>query len=207
MNGFELAVLLLAWGIAAASPGPATLAIAGTSMQRGRAAGLAVATGIVCGSASWGIAAAMGMSALMLANAWAVEVLRYVGAGYLLWLAIKSLRAGVANKPVMQASAGQGSMRRLYIKGLLIHLTNPKAIFAWGAIFAVAVPPQSDTVVIAQAFMALAAVSTCVFLGYALLFSTGAFVRGYQKMRRWFDLGVGVMFGAASVKILTARLS
>lgn len=207
MSGVELAVLLLAWGVAAASPGPATLSIAGTAMERGRAAGLAIALGIVCGSATWGIAAAMGMSALMLANAWAVEVLRYVGAGYLLWLAIKSLRSGLADKPMLQAKAGRGGLRRLYVKGLLIHLTNPKAIFAWGAIFAVAVPPGSGFAIIAQSFLALAVVSTTVFLGYALLFSTSAFVRGYQRARRWFDLGVGVMFGAASLKILTARLS
>lgn len=207
MTGWEFSLLLVAWAIGGASPGPATLAIAGTSMERGRAAGLAVAGGIVCGSASWGIAAALGMSALMLANAWIVEILRYVGAAYLMYLGFKALRSSMIDKPLAQVQAKRGDLRALYTKGLFLHLTNPKAIFGWGAIFAIAVPPGSEPWVIWESFAALFAVSNLVFFGYAFLFSTGTFVRGYQRMRRWFELGFGLMFGFAGFKILTARLS
>ena len=55
-------------------------------MNRGRTAGLAVAAGIFCGSATWGLAAALGLSALMAANAWVVEALRYAGAAELWFL-------------------------------------------------------------------------------------------------------------------------
>ncbi|PTX57300.1 threonine/homoserine/homoserine lactone efflux protein [Litoreibacter ponti] len=206
MTGWEFALLLVAWAVGGASPGPATLAIAGTSMERGRPAGLAVAAGIVCGSASWGVAAALGMSALMLANAWLVELLRYVGAAYLIYLGAKAIRSSMTDKPLARVQAKRGDLRALYVKGLLLHLTNPKAIFGWGAIFAIAVPPGSDPAVIWESFAALLAVSNIVFFGYALLFSTGAFVRGYQRMRRWFELGFGVMFGFAGFKILTTRL-
>ena len=65
----EMFLLLIGWAVAAASPGPATLAISVAAMGGGRAAGLAMAAGVVAGSASWGIAAALGLSALMLANA------------------------------------------------------------------------------------------------------------------------------------------
>lgn len=207
MSGFEFGLLLLAWAIGGASPGPATLAIAGTSMERGRAAGVAVAAGIVCGSAAWGVAAALGMSALMLANAWLVEILRYVGAAYLMYLGFKALRSGVTDKPLAKVQAKQGGLRSVYLKGLLLHLTNPKAVFGWGAIFAIAVPPGSDPRAVWEAFAALFAVSNLVFFGYALLFSTAAFIRGYQKMRRWFEISFGLMFGFAGLKILTAKLS
>lgn len=207
MTGWEFGLLLVAWAVGGASPGPATLAIAGTSMERGRSAGIAVAAGIVCGSVSWGIAAALGMSALMLANAWAVEVLRYMGAAYLIYLGYKALRSSMTDKPLAQVQAKRGGLRALYVKGLLLHLTNPKAIFGWGAIFAIAVPPGSEPLVIWESFAALFAVSNLVFFGYAFLFSTGTFVRGYQRMRRWFELGFGLMFGFAGFKILTARLT
>ena len=207
MTGFEFALLLLAWAIGGASPGPATLAIAGTSMERGRAAGLAVAAGIVCGSASWGVAAALGMSALMLANAWLVEVLRYVGAAYLMYLGFKALRSGLSDKPLAKVQAKRGGLRSVYLKGLLLHLTNPKAVFGWGAIFAIAVPPGSDPRAVWETFGALFIVSNLVYFGYALLFSTAAFIRGYQKLRRWFEISFGLMFGLAGLKILTARLT
>jgi threonine/homoserine/homoserine lactone efflux protein len=203
----EFALILVAWAVGGASPGPATLAIAGTSMERGRAAGLAVAAGIVCGSAFWGIAAALGLSALMLANAWLVEILRYVGGAYLLYLAYKALKSALSDKPVVQAKAKRGDLGAIYVKGLLLHLTNPKAIFGWGAMFAVIVPPTSSPDVLIQTFLALITVSNIVFFGYALLFSLGAFVRGYQKMRRWFEVTFALLFGAAGLKILTTRLT
>jgi threonine efflux protein len=206
LTPIELSLLLLAWAIGGASPGPATLAIASTSMNRGRAAGLAVAAGIVCGSASWGVAAALGMSAIMLANAWAVEVLRYVGAAYLMYLGFKALKSAMSDKPMTQASAKSGSLRTVFTKGLMLHLTNPKAIFGWGAIFAIAVPPGSTPDAIVKTFAALFIVSNFVFFGYALLFSTAAMVRGYQKLRRWFELSFGILFGLAGLKILTARI-
>lgn len=205
MTGIEFTILLIAWALGGASPGPATLAIAGTSMQRGRAAGLAVAAGIVCGSATWGIAAALGVSAVMLANAWAVELLRYFGAAYLLWLAFKSAKSACSDKPIAQVSAGQGNLGRLYFKGLLLHLTNPKAIFGWGAMFAVVVPPGSEPAVLIQTFLALIAVSNMVFFGYALLFSTASFITGYQKLRRWFEGAFAALFGLAGLKILMSR--
>jgi threonine/homoserine/homoserine lactone efflux protein len=147
------------------------------------------------------------MSALMLANAWLVEILRYVGAAYLLYLGFKALRSGLSDKPLAKVQAKRGGLQSIYLKGLLLHLTNPKAIFGWGAIFAIAVPPGSDPRAVWETFAALFMVSNLVFFGYALLFSTAAFIRGYQKMRRWFEISFGLMFGFAGLKILTARLT
>ena len=91
-----LIALWIAWVAAGGSPGPATMSIAGTSMQSGRRAGMFMAFGILFGSACWGLAAAAGLSGLMLANAWAFEILRYAGAAYLLWLAVKAARSAWA---------------------------------------------------------------------------------------------------------------
>lgn len=48
-----LPVILVGWALAGGSPGPATLAISSTSMAHGRGAGVALATGVVAGSAVW----------------------------------------------------------------------------------------------------------------------------------------------------------
>lgn len=199
-----LPALLLGWMIAGGSPGPATLAISGTSMGQGRRAGLAVALGILVGSASWGIAAALGFSAIMVSNAWLFEVLRYLGAAYLMYLALKSLRAAWAGAPPATIAAPTG---RLFVKGALIHLTNPKAILSWGAIYAIALPSGADLSAVWALFAILFSASIVVFLGYALLFSAPPIVRGYLRAKRLFDLSFGVLFGFASLKILTARLT
>lgn len=201
--GPEILLILIGWAIAGGSPGPATLAISGTAMQSGRSAGVAVAAGIVAGSASWGIAAALGMSAVMMANAWLFEVIRYAGAAYLLFLAIKSLRS--ATKPALP-QAVHVSRERLFLKGFLIHLTNPKAILSWGAIYAIALPTGASAVQVWELFALLIATSNLIFFGYAFLFSVPGVSRRYIALKRWFDALFAALFGAASLRILTARL-
>ncbi len=200
----DLWIVLLGWFIAGGSPGPATLAISGTAMANGRTSGLAVASGVLAGSFSWGVAAALGMSAIMMANAWVFEVVRYLGAAYLLWLAFKSLRSAYFGRP---PSAHEIAQRALFLKGFAIHITNPKAVFSWGAIYAIALPPGAGSMAIWQLFTVLIVSSMVIFWGYALLFSTPRIAQAYRRAGRWFDLAFGFLFGAASLRILTTELS
>lgn len=205
MTGYELLLVLIGWAVAGGSPGPATLAISGTAMHAGRRSGLVIAAGILSGSACWGIAAALGMSAVMLANVWVFEVLRYAGASYLLYLAVRSLRRALRSGDALPAAAA-GDLRRLFFKGMLVHITNPKAILAWGAICAIALPSGAGMTQVWQLFAMLISVSLVVFLGYGLLFSSPRIARGYARARRWFDGAFAMLFGAASIRILIARL-
>lgn len=195
--------ILMGWMIAGGSPGPATLAISGMSMAHGRPAGLQLAAGVVVGSACWGIAAGLGLSAIMMAHVWLFEAVRYAGAAYLFWLAIKSLRSAWRGQPAQGIAGGTA---RPFLKGLLLHLTNPKAILSWGAIYAIALTPGAGPVGVWGLFAALISASMLVFFGYALLFATAPVSRAYERARRWFDLAFGMLFGAASLRILTARL-
>ncbi|QIE46961.1 LysE family transporter [Pseudohalocynthiibacter aestuariivivens] len=205
MSGYETVLLLIAWAVAGGSPGPATLAISGTAMDEGRAAGLSIAAGIFCGSAFWGIAAGAGMSAVMLANAWVFEVIRYAGAAYLMWLAFKAFKRALHPPAAARMRAASG-LRRLWLKGALIHVTNPKAILSWGAIYAIALPPGATPAAVWWLFAMLIATSAVVFFGYGLLFSAPRIARGYTRLRRGFDAAFAVLFGAAGLKILTTRL-
>lgn len=206
MMGAELILYWVAWAMSAGSPGPATLSIAGTSMANGRRAGIVFALGISAGSACWGLAAALGMSAVMMANVWLFEAVKYIGAAYLLFLAVKSLRSALSPKAEMAQRAFGGTSRQIFSKGALIHLTNPKAVLGWGAIYAIMVPAQSTPNVLLGMYLFLLSASVFVFVGYAFLFSTVKVVSVYQKMRRVFELTFAGFFGFASLKILTTRL-
>ncbi|MFC3676675.1 LysE family translocator [Ferrovibrio xuzhouensis] len=210
-DGLHLPLILAAALLASASPGPATLAIAGTAMKSGRKYGLAVAAGILTGSLVWSTAAACGLGAAMLANAWVFEVLRWFGAGYLIFLAVKSARSALKpGEPALRGlglhNGGQTSLKRMYLSGLALHLTNPKAILFFGALYAVGVPAGATPADLATVILAIGAQSTLVFHGYALLFSSAPVARGYLRLRRWFEGAFAIGFGYAGVKILTARL-
>ena len=141
----------------------------------------------------------------MLANAWAFELVRYFGAAYLMFLAYKAARSALSKKDLATKSF-RGGARSLYAKGLALHLTNPKAILFFGSLFSLGIPPDTGAQELALVIAAVGFQSFLVFHGYALLFSSRAMTSVYLKLRRWFEGAFAIGFGAASFKILTAKV-
>lgn len=206
MVDVNIPLILAAGLIASVSPGPATLAIAGTSMERGRVQGVVIALGIFSGSITWSVSAAAGIGALMLVNLWVFEVIRYFGAGYLLFLAFQAARGALSDQQ-LNTRAVQGRLRRVYLQGLLLHLTNPKAVLFFGSIYTIGIPPGAQLSQLLTVMVSLALISFSVFVGYAVLFSTPLATKLYLRARRWFQAVFAVGFAAAGLKILTARLT
>ena len=204
LSDINLPLILIAALVAGASPGPATLAIAGTSMASGRASGLALAFGICVGSWVWAVSAAFGLGAIMLANAWMFEVIRYFGAAYLMYLAFKAARSALSSREI-KVRPMTGRRSTLFTKGLLLQLTNPKAILFIGSLYSLGVPAGSPVMGLAIVILAVGLLGFVIFHGYAILFSSKAMTRLYLRLRRWFEGAFAIGFGAASFKILTAR--
>ncbi|MEM6986037.1 MAG: LysE family translocator [Pseudomonadota bacterium] len=202
---FSFTVILIGWVLGAASPGPATLALSSTSMTHGRQAGLALAAGITTGSAAWGLAAAAGLSAIMLSHQLLFEMVRWAGACYLLYLAVQAARRAWREGTSGGALSAPPPLGKLYRRGLLLHLTNPKAIFGWGSVFAVVLPPDGTQADIWFQFGCFIVASAMVFFGYALVFSRDAVARRYKASQRWFDGAFAGLFGLASVHFMTLR--
>jgi threonine efflux protein len=200
------AQLALAWTtylIGAGSPGPSNMAIMGMAMNAGRKPALWLALGILSGSWFWGVLAALGISQ-MLANFSAGLIAMKVLCGlYLLWLAFKSAR--VACQPhgeMTAASAPVADPRSLYLRGLGMHLTNPKAVLAWLSTVTVGIPanasPHLAWVVVAGCMV----MGVCIFSGYALAFSTPAARGLYARSRRWLEGLLAGVFGLAGLQLL-----
>lgn len=206
LEHIDLPLILGAGLIGVASPGPSTLAIAGTSMETGRRRGLALAAGITCGSLTWSIAAALGLGAVMLANAWVFEVLRWAGAGYLAWLAIRSARSALRPGRAATRAVRAGSTARVVLRGFALHVTNPKAILFFGALYSLGVPAEASASELAVVVAAVGLQSALVFHFYAWLFSNPVATGVYLRLRRWFEGAFAIAFGAASLAVLTARL-
>jgi threonine efflux protein len=207
MHDINLLLILGAALLAGASPGPATLAIAGTSMQQGRRSGLALAAGVTTGSLIWSVSAAFGLGAVMQANVWMFETARYFGAGYLLYLAYRSAKSALRDGVPEAVSVQTPALRAAYGRGLALHLTNPKAILFFGSLFAIGLPANASVGDLVIVIMAIGLQSCIVFHGYALIFSNPAMTRGYLRMRRPIEALFAVVFATAGWRILTARFS
>ena len=197
---FDLTSLLtiaIAFFIAAASPGPATFAVATVSMHSGRKSGLFFGAGLALGLAVWGLVAATGLGAILQASSYALSVLKLVGGAYLLWLAWMSARSAMvkADMSVPPKSTRHHGFRH----GLVLNLSNPKAVIAWMAL------GLDDGGSAAQVMLAT---GTCMVLGlaiymlYALVFSTSGAMALYRKTRRWIDGAVAGLFAAAGIGLI-----
>lgn len=206
-NSFLSANLLLAYSaylLATLSPGPSNLAIMAIAMNSGRRPALVFAAGVVSGSLFWALLTALGLSAILTRYSQALLVLKLVGGAYLLWLAIRSARAAMAAPaaPVMLAALAQEPVKKLYLRGLGLHLTNPKAILAWVAIVSLALPGGASMVDALGVVFGCVGLGVLVFGGYALAFSTLAARRVYTALRRWLEGALALIFAAAGLKLL-----
>ncbi|MGJ5618221.1 LysE family translocator [Sulfitobacter sp. MF3-043] len=206
MTDVNLPVILFAAFIAAGSPGPATLAIAGTSMSSGRRVGLALASGVTTGSFIWSVSAAFGLGAVMAANAWMFEVARYIGAAYLMWLALKAARSAWYGNKLMTRPLPLTTPRCAYVKGLALHLTNPKAILFFGALYAIGIPIGTPPAALITVILAVGIQSLIMFHLYAVIFSSATMASAYARAKRWFECFFALAFGAIAIKVLTAKI-
>lgn len=202
----NLPLILSAAFVASASPGSATLAIADTAMQAGRRTGLALALGVVTGSLTWSIAAALGLAAVMASSVWMIEGMRHCGGAYLLYLAYRSARSAIRGPVARPPDAVEGSVSRAYAKGLALHLTNPKAILFFGSLYTLGLSPRTSPAELVLVIAAIGLQSALIFTGYAWLFSNGRMARGYLRLRRWFEGAFALLFAGAGLRVLTARL-
>jgi len=116
-------------------PGPAVMYVVSRSIGHGRAAGLVSVMGIVVGTLFHVVLATLGLSALLASSALAFQVVKYVGAAYLVYLGIRTLRRGDGN--FVNAANGDTRLTPILAQGALVNLLNPKT-----ALFFLAFLPQ-----------------------------------------------------------------
>lgn len=197
----------LAYLLGTASPGPSNMAIMAVAMRQGRLPALMLAAGVITGSLCWALLVATGLSSLLLLYAQAIVVIKIAGGGYLLLLAWKAARSAL-RRGEPQGAGGESMMLpkgALYRRGLLLHLGNPKAILVWTAIMSLGLHPGAAPSVLPAIVGGCALLGIIVFSSYALLFSTRAMSRGYQKCRRIIEGVFALFFTAAGLKLLLSR--
>lgn len=147
MNAFSaVASFAVVAGLMTIIPGLDTVLVVRTALAQGRRRGFAVALGVNTGVLIWGAAAAVGVSALLVASHLAYDLLRLAGAAYLVWLGSMMIwhtwrrhgALGAATSSEQQAATvPAGTALRAWARGLMTNLLNPKI----GA-FYVAILPQ-----------------------------------------------------------------
>jgi threonine/homoserine/homoserine lactone efflux protein len=183
-------------------PGPAVLYIVTRSIHHGRAAGLASVLGVATGSLVHVVAASLGISALLMSSATAFQAVKLLGAAYLIWLGIRTIRG--RDHGGVPETAEPVRLVHAYGQGVAVNVLNPKT-----ALFFLAFLPQfvdpgvgaagPQVLVLGAVFTTLAVLSDGA---YALAASRlGAWLRSrpaFAHRRRYVTGGVLISLGAAA---------
>jgi threonine/homoserine/homoserine lactone efflux protein len=109
-------------------PGPGVLYVVTRSLSQGQRAGIVSAVGLSAGAFVHVIAATVGLSALLLASAYAFTVVKLVGAAYLIYLGIRAALSRPVNVDI--EIPAPRSLRRVFADGVIVNVLNPKiAVF------------------------------------------------------------------------------
>ncbi len=117
-------------------PGPGVLYTVARSLSQGQRAGLVSVLGLSAGALVHVVAATVGLSALLLTSAIAFDIVKMLGAGYLIYLGIQALRTRGTAAAGLEAPTPR-SLCQLFSDGVLISVLNPKI-----AVFFLAFLPQ-----------------------------------------------------------------
>ena len=180
-------------------PGPSVLYIVTRSASQGRRAGLASVLGIELAGLIHAVAAALGLSALLLSSALAFSVVKYLGAAYLIYLGVRTLLG--RQKPQQAAVIAPQSFPQLFFQGFLVDLLNPKTALFFYAFLPQFVDPARGAVPGQMLLLGVLfeLVGICTDSLYALLSSVvGKFLTSnasFQRIQRYITGCVYIALG------------
>ena len=119
----RFALFLSAAAILAPTPGPGILYVLGRTLHGGRREGILSAFGTLVGGTVHVLAAALGLSVILMTSATAFEIVRFAGASYLIYLGVSMIRNRRAK---LTAKSGGDKSQRSFMQGILTEVLNPK---------------------------------------------------------------------------------
>lgn len=186
-------------------PGPAVLLTISQTAQGGRKAGIITGVGIAVGDLIHTVAAVLGLSAILMTSALAFEVVKYLGATYLIFLGIKALfeKSKRQEKHAVKKSNPATSFRQ----ALFIELLNPKTALFFLAFLPQFVDNGGTPVVYQLLILGLTFVLMSILYTSALAFLTSSlgsrfFSNKNGRLARWQGKIVGSIYIALGLQLV-----
>src|SRR6218665_904862 len=199
---FSGAALLLAL-----TPGPNMIYLLSRAICQGSKASAISLLGVVAGFLVHMLAAAVGLTALFMAVRLAYEVLKWVGAAYLFWLAWQSVRPG-ARSPFEAKSLPEDPPRKLFVMGFLTNLLNPKIAVFYLAIFPQFISAEHGSVFTQSLVLGLVQIAISFSVNLSILLSAGKMAEWFANNPRWLALQryvMGFVLGALALRLAMAQ--
>ena len=189
------------------TPGPDMFYLMARSASGGRREGLAAGAGLWCGAMVHVLAAALGLSAIVMASATAFTAVKLAGALYLFYLGVQAIRsAGQQFQPpaasTWRASDAWGAFRQ----GVLVDLLNPKTALFFMAFLPQFVRPEAGPVAAQLLLLGTLTVAVAVPIELAIILGAARLSNGLrrrQRLTKWMDQLLGTVFIGLGLRLLT----
>jgi threonine/homoserine/homoserine lactone efflux protein len=197
-----LLLVTVAAAIMNALPGPSQLYVVTRTIALGRGAGFASASGLASGAVVHVVLAATGLTALMAATPALFDVVRWIGAAYLIWLGIATWREkDDANPSEVGKPVARRSPWHLFRQGFIIEVLNPKTALFFLAFLPQFVSPASPAPGLEMLILGLLVPLTALPVDLAIAFGASAALSrlggnpAVSRLRRWLAGSVLVGLG------------
>lgn len=197
--GSQLAIFAAASIALLITPGPAVFYFITRSLDQGRTAGLVSVLGIQLGTMVHVMAAALGLSAIFLSSTLAFNLVKYIGAAYLIYLGINKY---LEKEPAEAVEVEPLPLRSVFYQGIVVNLLNPKTALFFFAFLPQFINPEAGStsgqiLLLGLLFVGLALLSDGA---YALLAgSLRPLLRGSQQVVRRQRYFAGTMYIALGI--------
>ena len=195
-----LILFIAAAGALLIVPGPAVLYIVTRSIDQGRRAGIVSVLGISVGTMCHIFAAALGVSAILASSALAFDIVKYLGAAYLIYLGVRKLLS--KEDELLLQDIQKQRLARIFRQGVIVNLLNPKVALFFLAFLPQFVNPARGSVPLQMMLLGLILLVMGLFSDsmYALLAGTAGnwlktnrqFLRAQKYVTGTIYIGLGL---------------
>jgi len=193
--------------VLALAPGPAVMLVLSNALQFGARRTVSSILGILSANTVYFILSATSIGAILVSSYAVFFVMKWVGAGYLIFLGLKAL---LSRESVLGSTTdldGDRSVRRLYAGGFLLQISNPKALFYFASILPQFVHPKQPVAPqIAILGLTTSVLEVAIQLGYAIV--AGQAIEAMRKPNyvKWTNRVAGcILLGTGGGLVMLGR--
>jgi threonine/homoserine/homoserine lactone efflux protein len=200
----ELALFALAALVLVLTPGPNMIYCVSRTLCQGRAAGLTSLAGVLLGFVVHLMAAALGLTALLIAVPFAFDAIRLVGAAYLAWLAWQAVKPG-GTAPFEARLLPEDPPAKLFSMGFLTNLLNPKVAMFYLSFFPQFLHPERDAVLLQSLLLGAIQIGVSGAVNFLLVLSAARLTAFLSKSEGWLRAQRYVM--GSVLAVLAVRIA
>lgn len=178
------------------TPGPNMIYLLSRAILQGRAAGFISLLGVLLGFVAYMLAAAFGLTALLIAVPFAYETLQWAGVAYLLWLAWNAVRPGARSVLQPRRDLAVDGPGKLFVMGLVTNLLNPKIAVLYLSLLPQFIDPARGQVLLQGVTLGLTQIAVSFTVNALIVLAAGSIAAWFAtrpswlKAQRWLMAGI-----------------